>query len=162
MGSGKTTLLGEASDVLTARGVVHAAIDVDNLANGNVPDAYALEEQNLRAVVTNCRAAAIGHFVIAQALESHARRDALEGLFEELFEEVEVTVCRLTAPLAEMQRRIRLREPGMQQGTFVARVAALDALLNAVAVEDFSLANDGSRSVTDIATEILQKVGWIP
>ena len=37
MGSGKTTVLGEASDLLTARGVVHAAIDGDALANGHLP-----------------------------------------------------------------------------------------------------------------------------
>ena len=161
MGSGKTTLLGEVSDVLTARDVVHAAIDVDNLANGNIPDAYALEEQNLRAVVTNYRAADIEHFVVAQALESRARRDALEKLFQELWEDVVMAVCRLTASVADMQRRIRVREPGSQQGTFVARVAELDARLSAAAVEDFQIVNDGSRSVTDLATEMLKIAAWI-
>jgi hypothetical protein len=32
MGSGKTTVLGEASDILSAGGVVHAAIDLDAMS----------------------------------------------------------------------------------------------------------------------------------
>jgi len=60
-----------------------------------------------------------------------------------------------------MQRRIRLREPGLRQGMFVARVAELDARLSAAAVEDFQIVNDGSRSVTDLATEMLKIAAWI-
>jgi adenylate kinase len=33
MGSGKTTVLGEASDILTARGVNHAGVDLDTLGS---------------------------------------------------------------------------------------------------------------------------------
>ena len=37
MGSGKTTVLGEASDLLGAAEIIHAAIDLDSLALGHLP-----------------------------------------------------------------------------------------------------------------------------
>ena len=39
MGSGKTTVLGEASDLLAAAEILHAAIDLDTLALGHLPAA---------------------------------------------------------------------------------------------------------------------------
>jgi hypothetical protein len=59
-----------------------------------------------------------------------------------------------------MQQRIRLREPGMLQEQFVARVAELEASLDAGCVEDFSVENDG-RSVTAVAREVLVRAGWL-
>ena len=59
-----------------------------------------------------------------------------------------------------MQQRIRLREPGMLQEQFVARIGELEASLDAGRVEDFSVQNDG-RSVTEVAREILVRAGWL-
>jgi hypothetical protein len=42
MGSGKTTVLGEAS-ILSASGVVHAAIDLDAVASALLPDAVSTD-----------------------------------------------------------------------------------------------------------------------
>ena len=66
----------------------------------------------------------------------------------------------IRARLETMQQRIRLREPGMLQEQFVARVAELEASLDAAGVEDFSVENDG-RSVTAVAREILARAGWL-
>ena len=38
MGAGKTTVMGEASDILSARGVAHAAFDLDALGIVLLPD----------------------------------------------------------------------------------------------------------------------------
>ena len=59
-----------------------------------------------------------------------------------------------------MQERIRAREPGFWQQKYVDRVAVLEDALDKAALEDFSLANDGTRRVTDVAGEILQRAGW--
>jgi hypothetical protein len=59
-----------------------------------------------------------------------------------------------------MQQRIRLREPGMLQEQFVARVAELEASLDAASVEEFSVEKEG-RSVTAVAREILARAGWL-
>ena len=38
MGAGKTTVLGEASDILSSRGVAHAVVDLDAMASALLPD----------------------------------------------------------------------------------------------------------------------------
>src|SRR5688572_8987635 len=73
MGSGKTTVLGEASDILTARGIVHAAIDVDGLANGHFPDGTSvggLAARNLRSICEHYVSIGVGSFLLAHAVES--------------------------------------------------------------------------------------------
>jgi hypothetical protein len=158
MGSGKTTVLGEASDILAARGIAHAALDIDALGVVGVSDAVArdLMRRNLAAVMENYARAAIDRFLIAEALESVADRERLGVALGS----AEIVVCRLRASLATMQARVRLREPGSLQDEFVIRAATLDAALDAAAVEDFTVDND-NRSITDVAREMLLLAGWI-
>ena len=59
-----------------------------------------------------------------------------------------------------MQERVRWREPGMFQKTFVERVAELDALLDAANLEEFTVTNH-DRPVSDVAIEMLSRAGWI-
>ena len=49
---------------------------------------------------------------------------------------------------------------GMLQEQFVVRVADLERLLNAAALENLSIENDHT-SVTDIARDLLNKAGWL-
>jgi hypothetical protein len=158
MGAGKTTVLGEASDLLSVRGVSHAAIDLDWLGAGHVSNA-SLEDlmfRNLATVWRNFEAAGVTRLLIARAVETqaeHARiRIAVPG--------GTVTVARLVASLATMQRRVRIREPGLLQQSFVDRVAELDALLDQAHVEDFTIVND-ARPVTDVARELLDRAAWL-
>jgi hypothetical protein len=62
--------------------------------------------------------------------------------------------------MAVMQQRVRVRDPGMLRDRYVARVAALEAILDAAAIEDFSVTNE-DRSITDVAREILDRAGWM-
>ncbi len=59
-----------------------------------------------------------------------------------------------------MERRLRLREPGMHQERFVIRSRVLQEKLEAADLEDFTVLNDG-RTVTDVAREVLQRASWI-
>ena len=158
MGAGKTTVLGEASDLLSERGIAHGAIDLDALGVVGIsrPLAEALTMQHLVAVVQNYAAAGIARILLAEALETRSARaricEALGG--------AQVVVCRLTASIATMQSRVRLREPGSFQNEFIARVATLDAILEAAAVEDFTVDND-ARSITAVAREMLLRAGWV-
>ncbi len=158
MGSGKTTVLAEISDVLAARGVVHAAIDPDFLGMGYLPAEASrdLAFRNLSAVWSNYAAAGITRLLLCEALETPAER----GRLREAVPGAQIVVCRLRARLETMQQRIRLREPGMLQEQFVSRVAELEASLDAGCVEDFSVENDG-RSVTAVAREVLVRAGWM-
>ena len=94
--------------------------------------------------------------MLCEALETAAGRDQLR----EAVPGAQIVVCRLRARLETMQQRIRLREPGLLREQFVARVAELEASLDAAGVEDFSVENDG-RSVTAVAREILARAGWL-
>ena len=161
MGSGKTTMMGEVSDLLQRHHQAHAAIDIDAFGNAHDPaggmDLAAIAYRNVAAVVRNYLAAGLSHFVMAGAIESRAElsqlRDAVNA--------IEVVVCRLRAPIAVMEHRVRMREPGLWQQKYVARVAELDGVLHAAGVEDFALSNDGTRAITEVAEEIVKRVGWL-
>jgi dephospho-CoA kinase len=166
MGAGKTTLLGEASDLLVARGIPHAAIDADALDTVRLPGPTGdpdvrfrqrgVRYQNLRAIWANSAAAGVERVLLAEAVE---QRDELDALVEAVGAR-RVVVCRLHAALATMQARVRSREPGMLQERFVSRVAVLDGLLDQAKLEDFTIDNDG-RKVTDVATDLLVRAGWL-
>lgn len=157
MGSGKTTVMAEASDILAANRIAHAAIDLDALAivhASAVPD--DLLYRNLAALWGNYAATGVHMLLLAYAVENRA---ALNGV-QETVPGAEVIVCRLRAPLETMQQRVRLREPGFLQQQFVARVAELETLLDRAGVEDFAIDNAG-RSVTEVAREMLTRAGWL-
>jgi predicted kinase len=159
MGAGKTTVMAEASDILSAGGAVHAAIDFDalsiaHLASGDAGDDLAYE--NLGCVWRNLAALAVDTLLLATAVVSRAD---LERIRIAVGAE-RCLVCRLRAPLAVMQDRVRVREPGMLQRQFVARSASLEQMLDAAALEDFTIVND-ARPITDVAREMLVRAGWL-
>lgn len=159
MGSGKTTVMAEASDLLKARGIAHAAIDLDALGIAHVPpgSASALEYHNLEAVARNCAAAGAARLLLAAAVEDRAMLDRIRAAVRA----DAVTVCRLRVPLDTMQRRVGVREPGMLQRELLARVPDLEARLDRGACEDFALDNGDGISVTDVATDMLARAGWL-
>ena len=158
MGSGKTTVLGEASDILAEHGAAHAAIDLDAIGTVLLPDhaARLLSRRNLAAVYSNFVAAGITRLLLAEAVVS---REDVEQL-QQAMSGAELVVCRLTADLETMQRRIRIREPGIYQERFVERCRTLHEALEAAKLEDFIVVNDG-RAITDVAREVLVRAGWI-
>jgi hypothetical protein len=70
-------------------------------------------------------------------------------------------VCRLTATVQVMEQRVKMRETGISQQDYVARVARLNVILDRARIEDFTVTNE-NRSLTDVALEMLAKAGWIP
>ncbi len=158
MGSGKTTVMAEASDILMTRDMMHAAIDLDALSIAHVPgtELTDLVYRNLSSVWTNYAALGIDRLLLAAAVENPAELNKIRAVFPD----PAMVICRLTARLKTMEERVSVREPGMLHDTFVARVAELDAILDAARLEDFSLPND-DRPVSDVATELLTRAGWI-
>jgi hypothetical protein len=59
-----------------------------------------------------------------------------------------------------MEQRVKVRESGVGQQNYVARVAELNAILDHARLEDF-IVNSASRSVAEVAEEMLIKAGWI-
>ena len=159
MGAGKSTVMAEASDLLAARDIDHAAIDVDALAVAHISSMPNNDETmyaNLECVCRNYAQLGVRRFVLAQALEN---RSNLERCRNATSAE-DVVVCRLTARLATLQQRVKLREPGMLQSQFVARVEVLNAILDRAGLEDFTLPNE-NRSISEVAQEMLMRAGWL-
>ncbi len=158
MGAGKTIVLGEASDILSAAGIPHAAMDVDAVAMGHIPGAVGdkLAFRHVAAVWANHASFGITRLLLADAITSPERRTQ----FKMAARASEVQVCRLIADLETMQQRVRLRQPSDNQQDFVDNVARVEVALDATG-EDFSVANDGSRSATAVARELLRRAGWL-
>jgi hypothetical protein len=159
MGAGKTAVLAEASDILAKRQIFHAAIDLDALGLAHLPLAAAgdgVMYGNLRSVCTNYAAVGVQRFLLARAIEDEAEL----RLCREIIPAANTVVCRLTARIEVMQRRIETRELGIARQEYVARVAELHAILERAQLEDFAVIND-DRSLTEVALEMLVKAGWI-
>ena len=160
MGSGKTTVLAEASDILTLRHVVHAAIDLDTLGLAHLPSAArndGVMYRNLESVFKNYASLGVRRFMVARAMGGRAELE----LCRDIMLATNTIVCRLTASIEVMQQRVKMRESGVSQREYVARVAELNAILDGARLEDFNLSNEG-RSLTEVAHEMLFKAGWIP
>jgi hypothetical protein len=159
MGAGKTSVLAEASDILTLRHIVHAAIDLDTLGLAHLPSpasSNGVMYRNLQSICENYAALGVTRLLLARAMEN---RTELER-YRSAVSAKNTAICRLTAGLGEMQQRVRKRESGVLQREFVDRVAILDAILEHARLEDFTIINEG-RSLNDVAQEMLMKAGWI-
>ena len=159
MGAGKSAVLGEASDILTLRHIVHAAIDLDALAIAYLSSSAGNDDvmySNLRSVCRNYAEAGVTRFMLARAMEGRAELDCCR----EIVSVENIVVCRLGASVETMQERVRMRETGLLQQQYVARVSKLNTILDHARLEDFIVVNE-NRSVHEVANEMLIKAGWI-
>src|ERR1051326_2376124 len=105
MGAGKTSVLAEASDILTLRHIVHAAIDLDALSLAYLPSAASTDGimyRNLQSVCENYAALGVTRVLVARAMETSAELE----LCSTVVSAAKTTVCRLTASIAAMQQRV--------------------------------------------------------
>src|SRR5258708_28791988 len=159
MGAGKTSVLGEASDILALRQIAHAAIDVDALGVGHLPSGDrtdAVMYDNLRSVCKNYVDLGVRRFLLARALEDGAQLERCR----EIVPATNTVVCRVTASIAVMKQRVEMRETGVSQREYVARVGKLNDILDRARLEDFTVCNE-NRSLAEVALEMLIKAGWI-
>lgn len=158
MGSGKSSVLAEASDILRLRQVAHAAIDLDafGLAYLGAASADGVMYRNLQSVSENYAELGVTRMVLARAIESSGELD----LCRRATSATGTIVCRLNASVKTMEERVKTREPGVLQQDYIARVAALNSVLDRARLEDFTIASENC-SVTDTAREMLLKAGWI-
>jgi hypothetical protein len=74
--------------------------------------------------------------------------------------EADMTICRIVAPRETGSERLTSREPGIKD-EFLIRVApGLDEELSRLAVEDITVDNNATKSVTRVALEVLGRLGW--
>jgi hypothetical protein len=158
MGTGKTTVLLEASDILSAADIIHAAIDLDTLGISHLPEVAAdeLMFRNLASIWSNYQAAGIRRLLLAYAVETAVDLNRIRAAVPD----AETVICRVLARMAIAEERVQTREPGMLQGKFLARVGELEKLLDDAHLEHFSIVNDDA-SITNVAREMLTRAEWM-
>ena len=159
MGAGKTSVLGEASDLLALRHIAHAAIDLDALGLAYLPSTAShngVMYRNLQSICKNYATIGVTRFLVARAIEDRAELE----LCRSAVSASNAIVCRLAATIETMQQRVKMRETGVSQTEYVARVANLNRTLDAAQLEDFIVTSEG-RSVTEVAQEVLVKAKWM-
>ena len=159
MGAGKTSVMVEASDILRLREIVHAAIDVDALGVAYLPVSNggdAAMYENLRAVCENYATRGVERFLVARAVEGFGDLMTCQNAVSA----TEMVVCRVVGSIETMERRVRIRETGVSQREYVARVGKLNEILERAKLENFSVVNE-DRSLSDVAIEMLVRAGWI-
>jgi len=159
MGAGKSAVLGEASDILTLGNIAHAAIDVDALGLAHLPSVSSNNEmmhRNLKSVCKNYASIGVQRFLMARAIEDRDELEACRGIVSA----TTTIVCRLTASLETLQRRVEMRESGVCKQIYVDRVAKLNSILDRARLENFAVSTE-SRPVSDVAHEMLAKAAWI-
>ncbi|MGC2531018.1 MAG: hypothetical protein WA639_25000, partial [Candidatus Acidiferrum sp.] len=132
---------------------------MDALGLAHLPSATANDDvmyRNLKSVCENYVSLGVKRLLLARTLED---RDELE-LCRGVVQATNTLVCRLTASIGTMEQRVKMRESGVSQQEYVARVAKLDIMLERARLEDFSVTNE-DRSLTEVAREMLVKAGWI-
>jgi hypothetical protein len=159
MGAGKTAVLAEASDILALRYITHAAIDLDALGLAHLPSSASNDDvmyRNLQSVCKNYSFLGVRRFLVARAMEDSIELELCRGAVSA----TNTIVCRLAASIETMQQRVKMRESGVSQREYVARVAELNVTLDRARLEDFAVASE-DRSLTEVAHEMLLKAGWI-
>ena len=159
MGAGKTTVLAEASDILALRHIAHAAIDLDALGLAHFPSSSkndGVMYRNLESVCKNYAALGVRRILLARAMENRAELELCRGVVSA----TKTVVCRLTASIESTQQRVKMRESGVAQREYVARVSKLNVILDHARLESFTVSSE-NRSLTEVAHEMLVKAGWI-
>ena len=167
VGAGKTAVAREVGELLRLSRLAGGmkmtcgVIDLDALsyvAAGPVDDRFNSNfvVENLKAIWPNYAARGVDHLVLARyvgvAHEVEAYREAIPS--------ATVTVCRVTAPQATVQDRLRRRECGVAREFLMGLSRTLAAEIEGLAFEDFAVENGPDRSVTDVAREVAERVGW--
>jgi GNAT superfamily N-acetyltransferase len=166
IGAGKTTTAWATSDALVDRGARHAMIDADALAQGEpAPEGDPFNQElmfaSLRSIAPHYRENGWGIVVIARVVEDPADRDRYASSFAGPGGPADVTIIRVTASEETRRRRVVDREPeGQWREWGLARTVELEAILEAAALEDAVIDNDG-RDRASVADDVLMASGWI-
>jgi hypothetical protein len=148
-------------DLLGEAGVPHAVIDLDWLRRAWPSPAgdrfnFTVELLNVRAVVRNYLDAGAVRIVLAGVIETQPQRERLLDAVG-----VPLAVCRLRLDLPVVRTRLARRHEGEDAALrwHLDRSGELDAILEAAAVEDFTVdAND--LSIPLVAAEVIRAAGW--
>lgn len=156
-GTGKSAVAEEIADILEARGVPYAAIDLDWLTWSNAPGAdhgtLELLVRNLGAVVANYLEAGVHLFVLAYSVADLATLKAIRTAMA-----MPVRVVRLTVPAATIEERLG-SSPARGRGDDLVRAREWLAAGIGVGLEEVAIDNLGP--LRDTADRVLMAIAWV-
>ncbi len=160
VGAGKTTLAEAISNMIEAAGIRHGLISTDWLGQlvpflPDDPFAGKFTARNLAAIWPNYIEQGVRHMVVEGVIETPVMKEA----FVEALPGADVTVVRVRSPQTLINERITERETGFYKERLLARSAELTPILEAAALEDFTVDNDG-RDIDIVASAVLDHLGW--
>jgi len=160
VGVGKTTVTMRISDLLEARRVRHALIDMDWMRWAYprpVGDRFHIQLglRNLAALWQGYCAAGVDRLLLVDVVEESAQRQA----YALAIPGAEITIVRLHASVATLQARVAKRESGDSLVWHQQRAAELALQMERDALEDLRIETE-DRSAHAIAQEILDRVAW--
>jgi hypothetical protein len=161
VGSGKTTTADAIGELLAARGIPYAVIDLDWLRNGGPAPAddpfnERIGLRNLAPMVDNYRSVGTQRFVLAGVVETTIwRRRYQEALGMPL------TVVRLQVDLEDLRQRLIARHsPGGVLDWHLHRSGELHTILTDAAVDDVII-GVGHDDPARVAARVLDAIGWL-
>jgi len=167
MGSGKTTIAAAVHGLLQQRGAHSAYVDADFLCEAQPAPAHdpfnqGLLFDNLASIAPHYRSRGYGCMIIPRVIEDAEDRDRYARAFASPEAgPAEVVVVRVDAPEQVRLDRLSAREPeGYWQEFSHARTVALDAVLQALDLDDAVVDNAGDRDRLVVAAEVLDRAGW--
>ena len=160
VGSGKTAVAMELGELLAARGLPTAVIDLDWLGwfhpgSGDGADPDELIVDNLQAIWPQFRAAGARVLVLARALTKADRVEALRNALPD----VEMAVVLVAAPPGSIAERLGRRDHGAVLQEHLEESRRMAGELEDAGLEDFRVDNDDS-SAASAAREVLRRLGW--
>jgi hypothetical protein len=158
-GVGKSSMGAEIADLLEQHGIGYALLDLDFLmwfdtGRKDGPGEEEILRANLSAVMRNYLHAGIGRFVLAGTIADAAGRDRLAEAVG-----LALRVVRLTVPFDEIERRLRA-DVTTGRADDLREARAQMERGDTVGIEALTVSND--RPIREVATEILDWLGWIP
>ncbi|MBI1298395.1 hypothetical protein GC175_25960 [bacterium] len=160
VGVGKTTVTMLISDLLEARRVSHALIDMDWMRWAYprpVDDRFHLQLglRNLAALWQGYGAAGVDRLLLVDVVEDGAQRQA----YARAIPGAEITIVRLHASVTTLQARVAKRESGDSLIWHQQRAFELALQMERDALEDLRIETE-DHSAHEIAVEILDRVAW--
>lgn len=155
VGVGKTSVSTAVSDMLTHKKIPNAFIDIDNLRcayPSPANDRFNMElgYKNLALIWPNYLEYGIRHLVIPDVIENHEDVNK----FKSVIPSAEITIIRLTAPVATLHSRLEQREAGDMQVWHKHRAIELSKQFEELRPEDY-LIDTEKKTITEIAEEAL-------
>jgi hypothetical protein len=155
LGAGKLVIADEIHEQLCSADFNHAVIDFDYFGSF-WPRIDSVSFQNLRDVWRNYAAAGTDHLVLATTLRSGEYFRGIQACIPNSV----FSVCLLQATSATVETRIRARHVGSDLEGHLQDSIRFADLVDRAAFEDFAIVNEG-RSVPQIASRIIERVGWL-